>query len=266
MIPGLMGVVAAAGAGAGAGGGGGGGGSGSAYEDAVKADSPSLYFRLGESSGPTAEDSSGNGNDGTYQNSPTLGAAGLLTDDPDTAVVFEESNSEHITTSYLPPTGTDVRTFEFWYSGSPTFNDTDDTAMLLGYGGNAGGGDRITVRMEDGGGGDTNNGKIRVEVGGGFIIFSTDISDGGIYHVVIVFPSGSTNVTDFRCWVNGVEETADATNSQAINTASTNNLRVANDPANTGRFLDGKLDEVAIYEAELSEARIQEHYNVGTGA
>ena len=48
------------------------------YDQAVLADSPAAYWRLGESSGSSAADSSGNGNGGTYQNGPTLRAAGLI--------------------------------------------------------------------------------------------------------------------------------------------------------------------------------------------
>ncbi len=52
-----------------------------AYADVVLADSPLAYYRLGESSGTTMTDSSGNGRHGTYVGSPTLGAAGLVPGD-----------------------------------------------------------------------------------------------------------------------------------------------------------------------------------------
>lgn len=74
--------------------GGGGGGGGGTYESEVLADSPTGYWRLGESSGTTAADSSGNSNDGTYVGSPTLGATGA-TSDGNTAVEFDGTN--HVT-------------------------------------------------------------------------------------------------------------------------------------------------------------------------
>lgn len=58
-----------------------------AYRDAVLATNPLSYWRLGESSGVTAVDEMGV-NDGTYTNTPTLGVAGLLTGDSDTAVTL----------------------------------------------------------------------------------------------------------------------------------------------------------------------------------
>lgn len=47
------------------------------YDATVIADAPSGYWRLGEGSGPTAFDSSGNGFHGTYQG-PSLGQVGAI--------------------------------------------------------------------------------------------------------------------------------------------------------------------------------------------
>lgn len=47
-----------------------------AYDDTVLALNPVVYLKFDETSGTTASDSSGNGNDGTYNGGVTLGAAG----------------------------------------------------------------------------------------------------------------------------------------------------------------------------------------------
>ncbi|HJR88836.1 MAG TPA: hypothetical protein VJ782_01585, partial [Aeromicrobium sp.] len=47
---------------------------------------PAWYGRLGEPSGTTMNDSSGNARHGTYENSAILGATGLLVGDSDTAI------------------------------------------------------------------------------------------------------------------------------------------------------------------------------------
>jgi len=62
-----------------------------AYADVVQALSPVGYWRLGESSGTTATDSSGNGYDGAYVSGFTLGVTGLLTGDADTALTPGDS-------------------------------------------------------------------------------------------------------------------------------------------------------------------------------
>jgi hypothetical protein len=68
------------------------------------------HWRLGEASGTTAADTTGR-HDGTYTGSPTLGTAGAIADDTDTAVGFNGATSK-IT---LPPLGTAVDfTIEGW--------------------------------------------------------------------------------------------------------------------------------------------------------
>src|SRR5262250_3258382 len=46
------------------------------YSSVVLAKGPVGYWRLGEASGPTASDASGNGYDGTYLGNATFGQAG----------------------------------------------------------------------------------------------------------------------------------------------------------------------------------------------
>ena len=52
--------------------------SGAAYASVVLGDTPTGYWRLGESSGTTASDASGNGLAATYNGGFTLGAGGAL--------------------------------------------------------------------------------------------------------------------------------------------------------------------------------------------
>jgi hypothetical protein len=59
------------------------------YVDAVQALNPQVYWRLGEPSGATAVDASGNGRDGTYVPTITYSQAGALSGDADTAVKLD---------------------------------------------------------------------------------------------------------------------------------------------------------------------------------
>src|SRR4051812_8284116 len=61
------------------------------YSSEVLADSPLAYWRLGDASGTTMVDSSGNARDGAYTGSPTLGTTSLLLSDADTAVTLNGS-------------------------------------------------------------------------------------------------------------------------------------------------------------------------------
>ena len=66
--------------------------SGSAYSAAVLADTPAGYWRLGEASGTTAADSSGNSNTGTYNGGVTYGAASGVPVDTDTSISLDGSS------------------------------------------------------------------------------------------------------------------------------------------------------------------------------
>ena len=69
---------------------------GNCYFQAVLADSPKSYWRLGESSGTNAVDSSPNAHTGTYHNSPTLGVTGALSGDTNTAITVAAASVQYV--------------------------------------------------------------------------------------------------------------------------------------------------------------------------
>ena len=87
---------------------------GASYDQAVLADSPAAYWRLGEASGSSAADSSGNGNGGSYSGGVTLGAPALI-NDPNTAASFD---------------GNDDR---MYFSDSASLSPTARSASRPGY-------------------------------------------------------------------------------------------------------------------------------------
>ncbi len=64
----------------------------SGYDQIILGNNPIAYYRLGELSGTTAIDRSGHGLDGTYLNGVTLGQAGAIVGDPNTAAAFDGQN------------------------------------------------------------------------------------------------------------------------------------------------------------------------------
>lgn len=65
----------------------------SAYARAVQAKKPVAYWRLGESDGPDAHDSTGNGHTGRYVGTPALRQPGAIRGDADTAVRLDGKRS-----------------------------------------------------------------------------------------------------------------------------------------------------------------------------
>jgi hypothetical protein len=64
------------------------------YANTVLGDSPVAYWRLGETSGTTAGDSTGNGHTGTYAGGYTLNVLGPLVGDVDTGVLFDGTSGQ----------------------------------------------------------------------------------------------------------------------------------------------------------------------------
>src|SRR6185437_14186681 len=77
------------------------------YSATVLADTPLVYCRMDDASGTVCTDSSGNNFGLAYNNSPTLGVAGLLTGDSDTCVTFASASSRYAnaTSTTNLPTG-----------------------------------------------------------------------------------------------------------------------------------------------------------------
>src|SRR5207247_1815173 len=89
-----------------------------AYSSTVLADQPAGYWRLGEASGTAASDSSGNGNGGAIGGGVTLGAAGALTADTNTAMQFDGTSGAVEVPSSTSLSPTVAVTMEAWIYSS----------------------------------------------------------------------------------------------------------------------------------------------------
>jgi hypothetical protein len=92
-----------------------------AYSAVVLAKGPVGYWRLGELAGPMAADASGNGYDGTYNGNPTFGQPGAIVGDPDTAVGLNGPDSrdyidipDPVSEAFSQPTSGLGLTLEVW--------------------------------------------------------------------------------------------------------------------------------------------------------
>lgn len=224
------------------------------YSSEVLADSPSLYLRLGESSGTTATDSSGNGATGTYQNTPTLGVAGPLVADSDTAVTFASASSQYVSTGTTAVANSTTITLEAWIKSS-TLNvaksiiDRDSTTTV-----------QRAYQFRTG-----TTGKLEAlywlsSAGLKTLSGNTTLVTGTWYHVAFTYDG-----TIAKLYVNGVAESNTQSFTDTIR-SSTNGVHVArNQSAAPGaQYWNGTLDEVAVYPTALSATRIMAHYLVGS--
>ena len=214
------------------------------YTSEVQADSPLLYWRLGELSGTAAEDATANNRDGTYVGSPTLGAPGALVDggDTDTSASFS-GTGQYVTSTYALTQGSSY-TFELWVKR------TDQSAQHTLFA-TDGSGSPMLARMTTGDQLDFHS-----QPGSSVSFTGTGIGTGAWKHVVVRFD----NTNDLAAmFVNG----AQVGSSQSL---------TADFQATPGNFLAGAwsdmffdpwkggLDEIAVYSGALSDARILAHY------
>ena len=121
------------------------------YKNTIIGDNPQNYWRLGETSGTTAFDTMGNSN-GTYYNSPTLGVAGAITNDPGhTAVSFYNAGSKYMGATINCNNSFSIEVWamaqngnQFW--GAGTFMNTAN--KYFDFGGSGSG--QIIFRMNSG--------------------------------------------------------------------------------------------------------------------
>lgn len=215
------------------------------YRDAVLATNPVGCWRLGERSGSVARDEMGL-NNGTYVNAPTLGVAGLLAGDPNTAVTFAAASTQKVVTG-LVTTAVDNWTLAAWVK--PTAPGSIRTIIENGYTGNSG----YSLLL------DASN-----KLWG--------LRNGASYELVPhTGPALSTTVPSFAVllrragtsyiYLNGVLSVTGGTNTPTTPAGATE-IGVS---LSTSFAFDGTLDEPAIWGRALTPAEIRYLYDVGMG-
>ncbi|MCU1551445.1 MAG: hypothetical protein JWR36_2005, partial [Glaciihabitans sp.] len=223
-----------------------------AYGAAVFAASPDIYWRLGESSGSTAKDSSISGNDGTYRNGVTKGATGAISGTTDTAATFNGSNG--LVSSNGQFNDPETYTEELWFNTTTTRG-----GKLIGFGnaqsGNSSNYDRH-IWMQ-------NSGQVAfgVYTGQENVILSPSTYNNGQWHHVVATQSSA----GLALYLDGVLV---GTNPTTQAQAYAGYWRVGGDTVwenSTSRYFNGKIDDVAVYGTALDAPTVLRHYQLGTG-
>jgi len=228
------------------------------YAAAVLADSPVGYWPLNEASGTVALDASGNGHDGTYSGSFTLGASGLLPASTNTCVNFTGGRMA-VPDAVALRLGAGALSVEAWINASSMASyaslwDDGTSGATRGYSlflNANGGGGPTRVYAEFGGSGDPSN----------EIAISTGIATNETDHVVVT-SNGLGAIVIYRNAVSVFSRP-----NQVIGAAnSANGVTLFGNPSGGGGLLQGKAQSFAVYGSVLTPARVTAHYNAGVGS
>jgi len=204
----------------------------------VLSGNPLAYYRFEETSGTTANDSSGNGNDGTFVGGVTLDVASAS---PDLGRAASFDGIDDYVIAALDPSETDY-TVTMWFRA-----DADNGGLFSvtdGAPGSINSHDRHIY---------LDNGDIAARTWSDETITSSgiDLFDGGWHHVVHVFSQGQFGQ---RLFIDGQLVAQGAKDASDFNFETSILVGYSSDAAND--FFAGTIDEVAIYDRALSTAEI----------
>ncbi len=218
----------------------------STYPAEVLADQPLGYWRLGESSGTTAADASGNNRAGTYVGGPTLGSAGLQSSDGNTSITLNGLTQR----VEVPHAAVWDLTGDLTIEALVNVTGGDNYRTIVAKHAATGDVSTFELRIQ------TSNNKLQFvqkTTAGTFLSITGNrtLAVGTTYHVAVT-KSGNT----VTLYVNGVLDKTQ-TVSGAI---ATNTKPVTFGRRDGSKALAGRIDEVAIYGAALTSSRIAAHY------
>ena len=218
------------------------------YTSAVLADNPDAYWRLDETNGTIATDSSGNGRHGAYVNTPTLGQVGALADIANKSVSFSAASSEfvNILHTFGGVSWTEV-TVEAWIKTiGPTGGFQAIVSAIVG--------DFVHLQAFNGG-----NSVVYADNSGYTTAYLPIVSDAaglGWRHVAMTAKSGEQ-----RLYIDGTLVGSDTASFLSI--LPTTQIGIGAGYAG-GRFFNGSIDEVAVYRSALTGSRINAHFSAAS--
>ncbi|MFC6234442.1 PKD domain-containing protein [Leucobacter soli] len=218
-----------------------------AYGGLIFDDHPLTFWRLDETSGTLAADSATGTRMGTYQQGVTKNVAGIPASKA--AASFDGSNDVVVANDIMQ--GPNTFSVEVWFNTT-----TNRGGKLIGFG-NAASGTSTSydrhIYMQ-------NDGKLVFGVysGAEFKITSPGSYNNGQWHHAV----GTISPNGMRFYVDGVLM---GTHTQAIAEDYAGYWRVGGDTTwgSTSAYLNGRLDEAAVYDYPLDADQVRDHYQAG---
>lgn len=195
------------------------------------------YWKLDETSGTTAADSSGSGNNGTWNASgvsPTASVPGPITfSDPEALTLDGSSGYVTLGVTNLPANNA-PQSVSLWFKGTPNSNNQNMLAMS-----NLGGGSAVQVGFRG-------SSLLAWSYGGGTLV-STTAPVNGAWHQVVYTYDGATD----RLYLDG---TLAATSTTGAHQNGTPTSAYLGTYSPSMEMFGGSLDDVRVYNRALSAA------------
>lgn len=205
-----------------------------------------VAYLLDENDGNVAKDISGNERHGEITGAKRVeGMFGK-------ALEYDGTDDNLIVTGYNGIGGTDPRTTVFWFK-----SDVVRDHSWVKWGVNVST-QKYYIRSHVRG----NECNLRVEVNGGNNFGTDNVCDGEWHHCAVVFPKGSDAVEDHDLYVDGKLQAKEGTKFAMNTNIDTQVVNIGAKLANH-TFMSGSMDEVAIFNVELSLKQINSIRNVG---
>lgn len=210
------------------------------------------YWSFDEGSGETVGDLSGQGHDGMF----AYGQPEWVEGKTGSALFFDGDSGVEIPDFYGIG-GNTPRTIAFWIKSDETDNGGGAT-VLVGFGVHESG-RRWHVKYEG-----TAEKTLRTENQGGNNWGSDVINDNEWHHVASVLPEGGTTIGDVIHYIDGVPQSVAGSGGQTVDTATDPDEGAVTVTFGTGflnpgtqRWAIGTMDDVGMWERELSQEEIQ---------
>jgi Concanavalin A-like lectin/glucanases superfamily len=216
------------------------------------------YYRFGESAGPTIADSFGTSN-GTITGGK-FGEPGAITGDPNTSLAFNGTTDSGAIGMNL--SASSHITVEFWLKWSK-YSNNEDIALELtpNFNTNAGGFLVDPNAAQFGGTFGVGIGKSGATRN---TVFFTRPSAGVWHYYSFVLDSTQPAATQIIPYVDGQPVSYQKANSGTGEGAFASSTLYLMSRAGTSLFSTGNLDELAIYNTDLSASTVSQHYGAAT--
>jgi len=193
-------------------------------------------------------------NDGTISGATTSQSGANVTYDTGKAYDFDGSD-DSVTSSISSFGGEQQHTVSFWVKAPTKPGSNGYYPMVIGPAK-----DDLTSGFKI-----TGSGRINWFFFGNDIVYGIDLIGTGWNHIVATYSGGASNTQNRKLYINGIEATVwvDNTDGDPLNLPSNPQISLAFDAPRTQGYLDGKLDDVRIYDKGLTDTEVERLYNVG---